>query len=422
MFGLCIGLFAPVAAHAQDPQLEETVGEPVTDPPPEPGTSDAQIATDEGVAPSPAEEAIAPADEPPAEEEDEALELSGFIHAQFIDNLASGEGVDAAGRPQNATLFQLRRARVKFAYHGDLVEAILHVDALPSGFRLLEGEATVTIPWTEGVETHVTAGLFRIPFGWELQESMAKHPFPERSSWANRLFPGIRDLGLRIQGRLFDEHFRYQLALQNGNPISDALFPALDPNGFKDLTARAGVDFDSIEAGVSGLFGQGYLPPVEDDPDTAAIDETHGPIDYDRFAIGLDAVARLELPVIGELMLVGEAVFARNLDRQRIADLPGVHLEPGGPGQIATEGVDDRDVFAFYLGFLQHLGDYVALGARFDWFDRDLSAGDDELIAVAFVAHAYPLEPLRFTLAYEIRIEEPQVDDDQLWARMQIVY
>ena len=27
-----------------------------------------------------------------------------------------------------------------------------------------------------------------------------------------------------------------------------------------------------------------------------------------------------------------------------------------------------------------------------------------------------------FTLAYEIRIEEPQVDDDQLWARMQVVY
>jgi hypothetical protein len=402
----------PVAPEpdAPDPAPEETdtASEPV-------GTSTPRAE------PEPVESAPEPEPEPEPEEEDE-LSFSGFIQAQFVHNLSSGEGVDSAGRPQNTTLFEVRRARLKLNYDGDHVAAVLHVDALPSGFRLLEAEASVTIPWSDEIETDVTAGLFRIPFGWELQESMRKHPFPERSTWANRLFPGVRDVGLRVQGTLFDEQVRYQVALQNGNPIGDALFPALDPNGFKDVVARAGVDFDVIEAGVSGLVGEGYLPPAEDDPATMNVDETHGPIDYSRFAIGVDAVARFDVPVLGELQLLGEAVFARNLDRRRVADLPPVHLDPGGPGQVATEAVDDRDVFGFYVGLQQHLGDYFALGARLDWFDRDLSADGDALTAIAIVAHAYPLDPLRFTLAYEIRIEEPQVDDDQLWARMQIAY
>ena len=388
-------------------------------------------------APAPASQPAAPAPAsqpqaeppvaPPAPEEKkkdwfEKIKLSGFIQAQYVANQASSDGVDSQGRPENNDRFEVRRARLKLTYSDDPAEGILHIDALPTGFRVLEAEASGKLKWQGDAYTKLTAGLFRIPFGWELQESMSVHPFPERSLWANRMFPGVRDIGARVWGAAWNEALIYQVALQNGNPIGDSVFPGLDPNGFKDVTARVGTKRGVLRAGVSGLIGEGYLPPVEDDPSTADVDEAQGPINYSRWAAGVDVVLAFDLAPLGELGLYAEAVYAKNLDRSNARNLPAVVFEDDDGVEVATGEVQDANQLGWYFGVLQHLGDPFALGARVEYFDHDVDVDDDQLSALTLVAHAYPADPLRLTLSYEFFFEEPSVDDNQLWLRAQVKY
>ncbi len=313
---------------------------------------------------------VASAQQPAPEEPKPAawydrIKLSGFIQGQFIANEASGDGIDAQGRPENNDRFEVRRARLKLTYSADPAEAVLHIDALPSGFRVLEAEVSGKLKWQGDAYTKLTAGLFRIPFGWELQESMSQHPFPERSLWASRLFPGVRDVGARVWGAAWNEALIYQVAIQNGHPIGDSVFPGLDPNGFKDVTARVGTHVGVLRAGVSGLIGEGYLPPAEDDAASDGVDEAHDAIDYGRWAAGADVVLVLDLP-LGELGLYAEAVYAKNLDRANVRNLPAIVFEDDGGIDGATGAVEDRNQLGGYIGALQHLGDLFAAGARFD--------------------------------------------------------
>ena len=346
------------------------------------------------------------------------LKLSGFIQAQFVSNENSDDGVDAQGRPLNAHRFEIRRGRVKLTFSDDPAEGVLHIDATNTGIKLLEAEVSGKIKWQGDAYTKLTAGLFRIPFGYELQESTSTLPWPERSIWANRLFPGVRDVGARVWGAAWAEKLVYQLALQNGNPISDASFPGLDPNGFKDLTGRLGTKVGPVRAGVSALLGEGYLAPVEDDAATPE-DEAHDAIDYGRWAAGADLVLTFDLQPLGELGLYSEVVYAKNLDRSNARNLPQVVLDADGD---ATSEVTEGHQLGFYAGAQQRLGKYVAAGVRYDRFDPNTDVDDDTLSALTLVAHAFPAEPLRLTVAYELRFEEPQLDDNQLWLRAQLKY
>jgi hypothetical protein len=316
----------------------------------------------------------------------------------------------------------VRRARLKLTYSADPAEAVLHIDALPSGVRVLEAEVSGKLEWQGDAYTKLTAGLFRVPFGWELQESMSQHPFPERSLWASRLFPGVRDVGARVWGAAWNEALIYRVAIQNGHPIGDSVSPGVDPNGFKDVTARVGAHVGVLRAGVPGLIGEGYLPPAEDDAASDGVDEAHDAIDCGRWAAGADVVLAVDLPPLGELGLYAEAVIAKNLDRSSARNLPAIVFEDDGGIDVATGEVEDRNQLGWYVGALQHLGDLFAAGARFDYFDRDVDAGDDQLTALTLVAHAYPADPLRLTLSYEFRFETPSVDDNQLWLRAQVKY
>ncbi|MFI5309072.1 MAG: hypothetical protein ACHQ53_17080, partial [Polyangiales bacterium] len=253
--------------------------------PPPPATQNAAQATPE---PAAAAQASPPPVEPPPdalsqrvdalEQQQSALshlKFSGYVQAQYVRNDTSKDGLDTTGKPLNKNEFEVRRARFRATYTVDIAELLINIDAIPSGVTVKEAEGSIFIPWTEATKTKVTAGLFYIPFGYEVQESDSVLPFVERTTAANRLFPGSRDIGLRVQGELFQQIFVYQLAVMNGHPISDAVFPGLDPNGAKDFLGRLGVHVGDLRFGVSGLIGQGYLPPVVDDPKTTTVDESH---------------------------------------------------------------------------------------------------------------------------------------------------
>jgi hypothetical protein len=349
------------------------------------------------------------------------LKITGFIQAQYVHYDTSDPGVDASGKPKNKDVFEVRRARLRATYTLGISEYLLNVDAIPSGVSVKEAEVSMTAPWTEAVKTKFTIGLMYIPFGYESQESDSVLPFIERSALANRLFPGQRDIGLRAAGNLFDKKIEYQVALMNGNPISDAVFPALDPNGAKDVVGRVGVNVGGLRAGISGLWGKGFLTPAVDDAKTANVNEAHGYRNFDHGAAGFDIVYKVAIPVIGPLALYAEGVIARNLDRSAIGDYPKPPTSTVDGVKLYGVGLVNTTQRTGYIGFLQNLTQWGAIGARAEIFDPS-SKSDNTIGALTFVGHVYPTEHLRLTVAYQANFESPKVANNIFWLRGQVKF
>jgi hypothetical protein len=326
--------------------------------------------------------------------EESPLKLGGYIQGQYVRNQASEDTVKADGSSANLDRFEVRRARLKATYENGPADAMLHVDFGTTKVRLLDAEVGGQFA-IGGTRVRAFLGQFRVPFGYELLESMSRHPFPERSLWAERLFPGVRDVGARVDVKAPDDALTLQIAVVNGNTISDSILPGEDPDAAKDVVGRLGTKLGPVRAGVSGYFGEGFIANTPDESSA----------DFTRWAGGADVVVDVKDP-LGKLVLLGEAVFAQNLDRKKTSTLP-------------KAGGDDIRSFGWYGGFQQSLGEVFSLGARYQQFDPDDDA-DDELTYVTLVGHAEPTKDLRFTVAYEIRNEAgTEVDDDQLWVRAQ---
>jgi hypothetical protein len=225
-----------------------------------------------------------------------------------------------------------------------------------------------------------TLGLFKTPFGFEIQESDRDRLFMERSNMERAMFPGEYDLGVKLQGGW--RFARYQVGAMNGHPIGEKDFPGRDPSHTKDLVARLGVDTPilsrvAIRGGVSVDYGTGFhrgTPATKDTLVWRDIDEdgivqnneltvipgmTATPsLPFDRYAFGGDLALIVSAPRLGDLIVYGELVWASNMDRA---------LEVSDPVAV---GRDQRQL-GWYVAATQELGRYAIIGLRYDTYNPD---------------------------------------------------
>ncbi|MBX3226755.1 MAG: hypothetical protein KIT84_38950 [Labilithrix sp.] len=354
------------------------------------------------------------------------LVVSGYVHTDWVVHRESSvDELSPDGQPLNEDRFLLRRARLRGERDSGYFHGAFELDANtiqgiqvrpvnaeasfkwpptrayartpwaldPTGTtRPIGGEIT-DVPLTEKSDTQgpwfmVTAGLFRTPFGFEVQESERQRPFLERATVSNALFPQSFDLGLRIVGGY--RAMRWSFAAMNGEPLGARAFPGRDPNESKDLVFRVGGTSDffewlKIEGGVSGLSGRGFhrgAPATADqiqwqDANNDRAVNTVGEIvvvpgapstpsqGFKRFAVGADLRASIAVPVLGALDLRAEIVRSSNLDRGFVVSDP-----------IAT--TRDLRQTGYYLGVSQELTRYAVVGVRYDAYDPDADAREQE--------------------------------------------
>jgi len=238
----------------------------------------------------------------------------------------------------------------------------------------------------------------RIPFGYEVQEIDYVRPFLERANMLQALFPGEFDLGMRlgIRYRFLD----WTIAVMNGNPIGNKVFPALDPVQAKEIVGRLGVDVEiapgvRFQAGVSGDTGTGFHPGtpatknvlvwqdqngdglVEPNEITAIGGTPATPSQvFHRFALGGDARLIVRVAPLGNLTFRAEAVNAQNLDRGlEVAD-------PVGAGH------DLREV-GYSGGATQELTRWAMIGARYDLYNPNGDASEQRAVNLVPVDRAY---------------------------------
>ena len=232
--------------------------------------------------------------------------------------------------------------------------------------------------------SELTAGSFKTPFGFEVQQRDYERLFLERSTMEHAFFPGEYDLGVKLFGGW--RFLRYSLAAMNGDPIGEKLFPGRDPNQSKDILGKLGVELIMKRIGIAGdfsaLWGTGFHPGTPATKDVLVWRDTNqdGAVqlneitvipgqsalpsqNFGRWAVGGDVRVGIPLPRLGLLTLYGELVYATNLDRGLV---------------IADPIASARDLreLGFYVAATQELTQWAAIGIRYDYYDPDRDAND----------------------------------------------
>jgi hypothetical protein len=227
------------------------------------------------------------------------------------------------------------------------------------------------------------AGLFRTPFGFELQQQARQRLFLERGNGARALFGSSFDLGARLFGGV--RFLRYSLAVMNGSPIGSGNYEYRDLTSNKDVVSRLGVEAPigssvHLAAGVSLLGGHGASPGTKptkpgmqwrDDNENGVVDPAEliavpavaqrATESFTRSALGADLRVFVDVPVLGELTFLSEIIRGTNLDRAYLRSDPIV------AGRTLRQ-------LALQVGVSQELTRWAAVGVRYDTYDADADA------------------------------------------------
>lgn len=304
-------------------------------------------------------------------------------------NQASVDEVDpGSGEALNENRFVLRRARLQADMRYGVWSGYVSLEANSMSappLRVHGAEAMVRYPAESDTPWFLaSAGLFLVPFSFSVLERDNLRLYFEPPQWVNALFPGRRDLGVRLEGQYRFLHVT--LAVMNGEP-SAAAFPVHDPNAAKDVLGRLSIagslgDAVHVSAGTALLLGSGFhrgraqtkdmlvwrdvnedgvAQPTEIQAIGAAAAEASR--NFARFGIGGDVQLDARVPVLGALRAFAEIVYAKNLDRG---------LWPADP---VASGRQLREL-GYAFGLSQRLTRHAELGVRYDYYNPDFDATD----------------------------------------------
>lgn len=293
------------------------------------------------------------------------LRIQGYVQGQYTDN-------------QTLSTFAVRRGRVSFQYQLAPTSRIVIQPDLSSagGVQLRDAYVELTEPWTPWRNT-LTAGQFKVPFGFEVRQSSRDREMPERTRIITTLFPGERDRGAMLSGAGFGERFTYRVGILNGNgiPVSN------DVDDEKDLSGRVGFSFGPFDVGASGYSGSSIIANREQDKDR----------------LGVDA--------------------------QWVTPVPGLGIRAEYIEATQPNAAGARDVQGWYLYAIQNLGTRHQFVLRYDTFDPNTNGNNDavDTIGGSYIFHWDA--NLKAMFAYERpKNEVNDPDDNILTVRLQYAF
>ena len=161
------------------------------------------------------------------------IKISGYVQMQYQKADTAGISSFAGGNFASGVdnRMTVRRGRVKFAYDNEGTRAVMQLDITEKGVGIKDAYFSVTEPWMNAVS--LTGGVFDRPFGYEISYSSNLRETPERSRIFQTLFPGERDLGVRLTiqaPKTSNWNFlKLDLGIFNGNGI------AVETDSYKDF-------------------------------------------------------------------------------------------------------------------------------------------------------------------------------------------
>ncbi len=328
------------------------------------------------------------------------IKVTGYIQAQWE---YYGKDLITGNDPSNT--FYIRRARIKFTYEAtDGVKFVLQPDFSTGNLSLKDAYAVVNLPKLKNWA--IWAGQFNRP-DYEVEYSSSQREVLERSRMIRTIYPGEREVGVKIEYNGTTVPLKFQLMAMNGNFMGSQ---QKDADSKKDLmgrlvysvrlpSSRIGVDF-----GVNGYFGgtrvktNQYLSSLTGELDSLIIG------DYlNRKWYG--AEMQIYADFLGGLALKAEYISGRNASASSIVPTATMAAKKADPNKI-------RDFAGYYLYLIKNIGSRNQLVARYDYYDPNTRlSGDNAKKEIWYktltLAWQYYLnDNIRISLNYEMPSNE----------------
>ncbi|HLP18003.1 MAG TPA: porin, partial [Bacteroidota bacterium] len=302
------------------------------------------------------------------------IKISGYIQSQF--QVADSDGIASVAGGNFPTgvhsRFAVRRGRVKFNYDNDLTQYVLQIDVTQGGVGIKDAYISIKEPWLRTFS--LTSGIFDRPFGFEISYSSSNREAPERSRMYQVLFPGERELGVKIEAT--PEKGPLSIFNFKGGFFNGVLNTANENDNNKDFIGRLGTALQFDEAGLAIDAGASiYSGKVRSNSTQSwAVSGTQFIRDttafgkyFDRTYTGVDLQLNYDLPVIGGMSLRGEYISGKQpgtgssnsfYNNGWISSTPAVNTP-----------VYNRNFSGYYVNYVQNIGLSNQFVVKYDVFD-----------------------------------------------------
>jgi hypothetical protein len=297
------------------------------------------------------------------------IKVSGYVQAQWE---SYGKDLVKTNDPTNT--FYIRRARLKFTYEAlDGVKFVIQPDFSTGNLSLKDAYAVVNIPKLK--DFTLWAGQFNRP-DYEIEYSSGQREVLERSRFIRAIYPGEREIGVKLEYIGSSVPLKFQLMAMNGNFTGTQ---AKDYDSGKDLMARLVYSIKLPDAGLGiDLGANGYYGGNRIKYDTFVsglygnLDSTsYKPGDYlDKNWIGGEI--QVFADILGGLAIKGEYVAGVNSASSATNQDPKAKLS-----DMRKDPTRLRDFAGYYVYLIKNIGSKNQFVAKYDYYDPNTKLSGD---------------------------------------------
>ncbi|OFX47143.1 MAG: hypothetical protein A2046_01540 [Bacteroidetes bacterium GWA2_30_7] len=353
------------------------------------------------------------------------IKLSGYIQAQY-------DYYDFSPEPSTNNTFYLRRARLKATYEAiDGVKFVLQPDFSTNSLSLKDAYVVINDRWTRTFS--IWAGQFN-RLNYEVEYTSTQREVLERSRVIRAIYPGEREIGVKLEANPLNFPFKFQFASFNGNFNGKDGKDAKDNDSAKDLMARAIYSLKFQKQGIGiDLGANGYYGSVKTKESKYVLNSENK---LDSITIGdllprkwVGAEMQIYWDFLGGMSLKAEYLIGQNASlaasTTTVSQKGGTptSTNSGGTTTTTTSGQSSttktvvspnktRDFSGYYIYLIKNIGRKNQFVAKYDSYDPNTKlSGDDaktELYynTLTFAWQHYFDDNIRISLSYEMPTNE----------------
>jgi phosphate-selective porin len=324
------------------------------------------------------------------------IKVSGYVQAQWE---YYGKDLVKTNDPTNT--FYIRRARIKFTYEAlDGVKFVIQPDFSTGNLSLKDAYAVINIPKLK--DFTLWAGQFNRP-DYEVEYSSSQREVLERSRVIRAIYPGEREIGVKLEYIGSKIPLKFQLMAMNGNFTGSQ---AKDVDSKKDILARLVYSIKlpgtgiGIDLGPSLYYGGNRAKTNPYNLQSNGIADSVKVGDYlDKKWFGGEIQIFADL--LGGLAIKGEYIAGTNSTASTIASTATMAQKKADPNKI-------NSFSGYYIYFIKNIGPKNQFVAKYDFYDPNSKLSGDaarnslQYKTVTLAWQYYLNDNIRLSLNYEM--------------------
>ena len=324
------------------------------------------------------------------------IKISGYVQAQW-----ESYGKDLVKTNDATNNFYIRRARIKFTYEAlDGVKFVIQPDFSTGNLSLKDAYAVVNIPRLK--DFTLWAGQFNRP-DYEVEYSSSQREVLERSRVIRAIYPGEREIGVKLEYIGSTIPLKFQLMAMNGNFTGSQ---AKDVDSKKDLMGRLVYSVKLPAAGIGIDFGPNFYYGGNRAKTNPYILQSNGVADsiivgdyLDKKWIGGEF--QIFADFLGGMAIKGEYISGLNSVVSTIASTATIVQKKADPNKL-------KNFSGYYIYLIKNVGPKNQFVAKYDFYDPNTklsgdAAKNDLYYKTLTLAWQYYLnDNIRLSLNYEM--------------------